>query len=95
MKENISTLEDIYSEIDITRDLCVLLAEYFNNDEIQRIKEGNESQQDIEILQLISFKRLYEENYSLLCVIMERLKSTQAKVGEVIQNMTNNKKKGE
>ena len=79
-----------------TRDLSILLGEYFNEDNfesIERLKKEGESREEILASEVAIFRRYFEEYKTLLFEIIDKLNKTKNDCESILKNYERNEEK--
>lgn len=103
MKENEIKIqvEDISRDLEKIKDLSVILSEYFNEKNFEKVnkmkKEDKKPRQEILTSELFVFRRNFEEYGTLLFEIIEKIRKTKNNCDDIIKaiSQTNQKKEGE
>ena len=93
--ETRNELFNVAMNIEKTKDLAMLLGEYFNEsnfDPIDRMGKEGESEQEILASEVLIFRRYFEEYKTLLFEIIDKLERTKQDCQKIIKS---NQKEGE
>ena len=93
--ETRNELFNVAMNIEKTKDLAMLLGEYFNEsnfDPVERMRKEGESEEEILASEVLIFRRYFEEYKTLLFEIIDKLERTKQDCQRIIKS---NQKEGE